>query len=55
MPTIFAGDEYGDTGYEDKSKNPNVKNRNASRISEIERNTLMGKIMRRNKDVTYDA
>ena len=55
IPTIFAGDEYGDTGYEDKAKNPNVRNRNASRRSEMERNTLMGKIMNRNKEVAYEA
>lgn len=55
IPTIFAGDEYGDTGFEYKSKNPEVKNRSASRRSEMERNTLMGKIMQRNKEVTYDA
>ena len=55
ITTIFAGDEYGDTGYEDKSKNPNVRNRMASRRSEMERNTLMGRIMNRNKEITYDA
>lgn len=55
IPTIFAGDEYGDTGYEDKSKNPNVKNRMASRLSEIVRGTLMGKIMERNRDYTLNS
>ena len=55
IPTIFAGDEFGDTGYEDKSKNPNVRNRNASRRSELETDSLMGKIMKRNRDITYDA
>lgn len=55
IPTIYAGDEYGDTGYEDKAKNPNVRNRMASRISEMKRNTLMGKIMSRNRDYTFDA
>lgn len=55
IPTTFAGDEYGDAGYEDKAKNPNVRNRMASRRSEIERNTTMGKIMNRNKDIMYDA
>ena len=55
IPTIFAGDEYGDAGLEYKSKNSTVKNRSASRSSEIESDTLMGKIMKRNKDVTYDA
>lgn len=55
IPTIYAGDEYGDTGYEDKSKNPNVRNRMASRLSEIDRNTQMGNIMKRNKEYTFDA
>ena len=55
IPTIFSGDEYGDTGYEDKAKNPNVKNRMASRLSEISRDTIMGKIMSRNSKYTLDA
>ena len=55
IPTIFSGDEYADTGYEDKAKNPNVRNRMASRLSEMLDNTLMGKIMRRNKLYTLDA
>ena len=55
IPTIYSGDEYGDTGYEDKAKNPNVRNRMASRLSDIERDTLMGKIMQRNSKYTFDA
>ena len=55
IPTIFSGDEYGDTGYEDKAKNPNVKNRMASRVSEIFNNTLMGKIMERNSRYTLET
>jgi len=55
IPTIYSGDEYADTGYEDKAKNPNVRNRMASRLSEMERNTLLGKIMKRNSRYTFDA
>lgn len=55
IPTIFAGDEYGDTGYEDKSKNPIVGNRMASRRSELENDTIMGRIMNKYKNITYDA
>ena len=55
IPTIYSGDEYADTGYEDKAKNPNVRNRMASRLSEIDNNTLMGKIMKRNSLFTFDA
>ena len=55
IPTIYSGDEFGDTGFEDKAKNPNVRNRMASRLSEMDRNTLMGKIMKRNSKYTFDA
>ncbi len=55
IPTVYAGDEYGDTGYEDKAKNTWVRNRNASRLSEIERNTEYGKMMKRNEEYTYSA
>lgn len=55
IPTIYSGDEYGDAGYEDKAKNPTVKNRMPSRLSEIDRDTLMGKIMQRNSKYTLDA
>ncbi len=55
IPTIYTGDEYGDTGYEDKYKNTWVNDRLVSRISEMLNNTKMGKIMKRNKDVTYGA
>ena len=55
IPTVYAGDEYGDTGYEDKAKNTWVRNRNASNLSEIDRNTDFGKMMNRNKEVAYSA
>ena len=55
IPTVFSGDEFGDTGFEDKAKNPNVRNRMASRLSEMGRDTLMGKIMTRNKKYTMEA
>jgi len=55
IPTIYSGDEYGDTGYEDKYKNRWVRNRITSRISEMVNGTKMGKIMGRNRDVAYDA
>ncbi len=53
--TIYSGDEYGDSGYEDKYKNRWVRNRSVSRTSEISDGTKMGKIMSRNRDVAYDA
>ena len=53
--TLYAGDEYGDSGYEDKYKNRWVGNRVTSRISEMLNGTKMGKIMGRNRDLTYDA
>ena len=55
IPTTFAGDEYGDTGYEDKAKNTWVKNRNASRLSEIDKNTALGKMMKNYQTYTFDA
>ena len=55
IPTVYAGDEYGDTGYEDKAKNTWVKNRNASRLSEIRKNTAYGRMMKRNEAYTFDS
>lgn len=55
IPTIYAGDELGDTGYEDKAKNTWVRNRNASRLSEIDNDTALGKMMKRNRAYTYDS
>ena len=55
ISTLYAGDEYRDTGYEDKSKNTWVGDRLASRRSELENGTKYGKLMQKGKEVTYDA
>ena len=48
IPTAYSGDELGDTGYEDKTKNIWVQNRMPSMWSEVEdKNSKIGIIKRR--------
>lgn len=42
IPTMYAGDELGMTGYDEKAKNIYLQNRNALPWSQIEENNLIG-------------
>lgn len=41
-PTMYGGDEFGMTGYEEKAKNVYLQNRNALPWSELEEDNLIG-------------
>ena len=56
ISTLYAGDEYGLTGYEDKTKNINLQNRLAIMFSEIKNSdSKIGAIQRTYKDYTLNA
>ena len=56
ISTLYAGDEYGLTGYEDKTKNIHLQNRLAARFSEIKNaDSKFGAIQRIYKDYTLNA
>lgn len=62
MPTMYAGDELGMTGYEEKAKNVYLQNRNALPWEDLEKNdyrkrvqTLMNDTLRDRKDPELEA
>ena len=56
ISTMYAGDEYGMSGYEEKTKNVYLQNRNALPHSEIEdKNSKLGAIRRRYAEKMWNS
>ena len=55
IPTVYAGDEYAMSGYEEKAKNVYQQNRNVLPFSEIDKDTEMGNYRRKVRDLINDA
>ena len=55
IPTTYAGDEYGMTGYEEKAKNIYQQNRNVLPFSELDKDSEIGKYRRKVRDMVNGA
>ena len=55
IPTTYAGDEYGMTGYEEKAKNIYQQNRNVLPFSELDKDTEIGRYRRKVRDMINGA
>lgn len=55
IPTTYAGDEYGMTGYEEKAKNIYQQNRNVLPFSELDKDSEIGRYRRNVRDMINGA
>ncbi len=55
IPTTYAGDEFGMSGYEEKAKNIYQQNRNVLPFSEIDTDNELGRYRRKIMDTVNDA
>ena len=50
IPTVYSGDEFGMTGFEEKAKNVYLQNRNALPWTEVDEDSTIGKYRRTIRD-----
>ncbi len=55
IPTVYSGDEFGMTGYEEKAKNVYLQNRNALPWTELDDESAIGKYRRTIRDTINET